>query len=278
MKDATLQAKLDALSKRIHDLDQAFHALLRDAPWKHDKRSDGPGGNSVDEYDGAQRQMPVITPAPRDSKKSTATQNDTAPWWKQWKPWKRILGVIGIAAGIGYAITNYFQWRDLRHNFESDQRSMAKVSYTIPKVAVSDFMISVHISNVGKVPALRVGMRASIEVLKHDIRPSLDISKRMFGNYTSFLFPNTDSFDTTVPVFDRLTGVKRSLSPTEVGSLNNGVSYITIFGDAVYRDFFGVHWIRFCAWKSFSEDTTIPYESYGCVVWNAIGEGEPPEK
>lgn len=38
---------------------------------------------------------------------------------------------IGVAGAVVYAVITYFQWRDLRHNFEIDERAWIKVAFKL---------------------------------------------------------------------------------------------------------------------------------------------------
>jgi hypothetical protein len=196
----------------------------------------------------------------------------------RWINWWRVFEGVGIAAGILYASVSYLQWRDLRHNFEIEQRAWISVHMSDPNV-YGDVSASAALTmtNVGKSPALGIAAHMLFEVVDRHNGPSLVLPRTAY--VSRLLFP-TDTFPVTITPRDPKTGEGRKLTPTEFANLVKGNSYMAIFGQITYTDQFGMHWTRFCSWHPYNSlFATIPYffNPRPCVQYNAVGDGEPPK-
>lgn len=70
--------------------------------------------------------------------------------------------------------------------------------------------------------------------------------------------------------------IPRKLTPKEAEQLNNGTSYVAIWGFITYSDAFGEHWTRFCDWKSFQVEYR-EFTARPCTSWSAVGDGKSPD-
>src|ERR1035437_4673899 len=221
----------------------------------------------------------IVPPAPRNTDNSQNPKAVTLPWWKR-VGLKGALEILGLFAGIGYAIVTYCQWQDLRNNFRADQRAWIKVDYPSFETPPPSVPITVKFTNVGKSPALRIGANTVIEIVKSQNEPAfLAVPKRHSGMFTGLIFP-TEHTEYPAELFNGNTeqSVPRSLNATELDSLRAGESYIAVYGTVMYSDQFGVHWTRFCAWRVFAQ-TDKPGRMFGfvhggsCTAFNEAGDG-----
>jgi hypothetical protein len=197
--------------------------------------------------------------------------------WMRAHGWRLVEG-IGIAAGIGYASVTYVQWKDLRHNFEVDQRAWVRVRYAIlkDKLSENDVMNSwpLTVQNIGKSPAKHTLVNAQFEIVPKIAPPSLSFNRPHTQVQVSLLFPTDDD---TFPVALQSNSDKvHNLSVDEIRDLTSGRSYLAVFALVAYEDQFGEHWTRFCNWKSFSE-TPDTFQARDCIAWNEVGDGKPPQ-
>jgi F0F1-type ATP synthase membrane subunit c/vacuolar-type H+-ATPase subunit K len=156
--------------KRLDDLETIVHPL-RDAPRENNEQPATPQDNSSNKTENAPRQMPVVSPSPSDASKTNKTEREPNPWWKQWKPWKRLLGILGVGIGIGYACVTYFQWRDLRHNFEIDQRAWLEVTTNLGKTNDIPYTVEITVKNLGKSVATGIIGAGAFEIASRDNQP-----------------------------------------------------------------------------------------------------------
>jgi hypothetical protein len=191
------------------------------------------------------------------------------------------LEIVGLLAGIGYAIVTYCQWRDLRHNFELEQRAWIKVDYPEFGHSPPSVPVTVKFINVGKSPALRIGASTVVEIVDNRKEPSfLDFPKRNSGMFVSLIFP-TENIEYAAELFNGNTAqaVPRELTASEVESLLKGDSYMAVYGSVMYSDQFGTHWTRFCNWKVFATTQIEKPRVFGvvraaaCTAFNETGDG-----
>ena len=161
---------LNALTKRISELERDLHGLLRDAPWKHDKTSASPEQAASGEDGNTGRQtlaVPEVPPTPPDTPKTKS------PWYKSREKWeiaKTVLEVVAIPFAIGYAVVTYRQWRDLQGNFEVEKRpwiGLKEITINNLTFYGSDgnhpqLNVRYHLENVGHGVALIVGVYGSM--------------------------------------------------------------------------------------------------------------------
>lgn len=142
MQDKHLHKRLATIENRLHALEQ------RSGPRENQLE---PQSDKLDPKDGAdqtQQQSSRVLKTPKE---------DPRPQQKRERPqfW-RIVNRIGVIAAIGYAVVTYLQWRDLKRNFEADERAWISsqgmhlhVPYDQSHLAVTADLI-----NTGKSPVL----------------------------------------------------------------------------------------------------------------------------
>jgi len=132
----------------------------------------------------------------------------------------------------------------------------------------------VTFSNVGKSPALALEAGVTVEVVDADKWPSLSVKTyKMPKLRLNMLFPGESSpLPSNITTMNSNEDATRSLNADEVKRLTAGKAYIAAFGIVPYRDQFGLHWTRFCSWKSFQ---TGPgnFNAERCILWNDAGDG-----
>lgn len=189
------------------------------------------------------------------------------------------IGVLfaGIAASgaILYGWIAFSQWRDLRHNFEVDQRAWLKVEVEMPARPLnSQTPVVVTVRNVGKSPALKLFGGVIVQVVDAKSAPSYPPSGKgeMRQVAVNMIFPADLTTFSSGRTPNNLDGTMRPLSDDEMRSLSAGDSYLAAFGIIAYQDQFGDHWTRFCAPKSYQAE---PKDFYwrSCILWNAVGDG-----
>ena len=214
--------------------------------------------------------VPQVEPTLLHPPKTQQDGRATVSWWKS------ALETFALIAGIVYAIVTYLQWRDLRHNFEIDQRAWLKIEYGSPSTSAG-VSAAAKIINVGKSPALHAKVGAVLEVVERHHTLSFSPRHGFTGIDFPLLFPN-DINPFMVVRFSKLTPPPKSLSESELESLKRGDSYIAVFGQATYADQFGWHWMRFCMPSASTDPNIEPghFNTKDCIAWNQIGDGDPP--
>lgn len=238
------------------------------------KERPSPESAAKQECDSAPRQpnpSPHVVPAPPNPRQPKHSQNIAEPWWKSWDGWKRPIEIVGILGVVFYAIVTYLQWRDLRHNFQVDQRAWVRVEIVLPNVATSS--VAMKVTNMGRSPAVESVIDAMVGIIPADRAPSAEFIKGHDRVSFALLFPNQwGDFEASVRSSD---GSRRSFTEAEVQGLISGKSYIAVFGQMWYRDQFGLHWTRFCDWKAYNQ-YPAKFNAGPCVSSNAVGDGMPP--
>jgi len=194
-----------------------------------------------------------------------------------WKPWKRMLTVIVGLAGIGYAAITYWQWHDLRRNFEIDQRALVRLK----PIDLPDFTADtefrewpMRIMNTGKSPALGIKVAYVVEVVPAKQPPSFNFNIHEREN-VALLFPS-DNDPMNLGIIGSSIDPMKKLPTKQIAELTSGASYLAAFAQISYRDQFGSHWTQFCVWKSFSK--TGLFTAQPCLDWNNFGDGPPPHQ
>lgn len=211
----------------------------------------------------------------------TDNENRVATRWYQSPRWwsgllkisKRGLEALGILFAIGYAIVTYFEWKDLRHNFEVEQRAWIKAEVNMPATLDPKDVVVVVARNIGKSPALKFQGGVIFEVVDANRPPSFPPGRvQMRQSAGRMIFPSDSiSFESGLtPTPPDM--ISQPLTPAEIRSLSSGDAYLVAFGTLVYQDQFGQHWTRFCSWKSFQIGPR-DFDSGECVNWNSVGDG-----
>jgi hypothetical protein len=210
--------------------------------------------------------MPNIPPTPRDPDQSEKS------WYKTMQGWKTTLEIVAIPFAIVYAVVTVYQWRDLRHNFEVDQRAWVKPKVLWPKDMMDD-KVTVMVNNLGQSVVDSTSMDAKIEILDRASQPSFAQSGIHTAAIFETLFPK-DENSITVMRFSP-EGKESPLTDKEIKALSQGDDYAVIWGYILYHDQFGVHWTRFCDWHAFTSKL-IQFQAAGCTRYNSVGDGEYP--
>lgn len=132
--------------------------------------------------------------------------------------------------------------------------------------------VPIKVNNTGKTPALSVSYTIHIEVvdrdkaplLSHPINPSWHVTgSTMFPNSpeTAFAYRLKQPQPREQIAFNDLTS-------TELQSLNEGKSYLAVYGEISYSDGFGIHhWTHFCAPVTFTQKFGF-YSWRPCTKYN----------
>jgi len=269
-----------AMGKRSSGNPRKKKHKVPETPRKQEMHSSNEQHNTRDRVGFAEVQ-PVAASTVASSANDSSTPKKS---WYRRIPWWKILEGGGIVSVILYAYVTWVQWRDLRHNFEIDQRAWVRMKYAKldrvdEKAPLTSWELTVN--NVGKSPALNSQLDAVLEVVPRDSAPSFNFGKAHSAAIFSILFPGDEQ---PMPIgFSALKeglggGVTpRTLSNTEVHDLVIGSAYLAMIAQASYSDQFGSHWTRFCIWKAFVDPFELDkFNARSCVAWDSVGDGTPP--
>jgi hypothetical protein len=220
------------------------------------------------------------------------TEKPQKAWYKTLDGWKKVLEIIAIPFAIIYAIITYFQWQDIRHNFQVDERAWIKSTTDkdingvyvngAPVPWTSDtptFPIwTVTLTNIGKSVATDVHSDGILEIFGNLQTPSMNFPQAHSQSSSKVLYPQQDTqFHITL---DQISS-PLSLTKDEYDKLMDGDDYFVVFTETTYRDQFGQHWSRMCNFagafdKSRSKSFVHGFAAKPCSDWNAVGDGPPP--
>lgn len=179
MNDKELHNRLRVIDNAIRSLEAKISSPRQEA-----EASGRPEETSPQEDHAAQWQAALkhqVPPAPKDSEQSQK------PWHKTLNGWKTLAELVAIPFAIGYAIVTFCQWRDLRHNFEVDQRPYVYHVSVEDQTAINAKMINisnsgayimgveVKVRNYGKSPAMN--MESASDILVGDAAKPEQIDK-----------------------------------------------------------------------------------------------------
>jgi hypothetical protein len=181
---------------------------------------------------------------------------------------KGFLEMVGLLAGIGYAIVTYCQWRDMRRSFEFEHRAWIKISCPLPSDLNKLLSTKAEAKNFGKSIALRLDMYARMMVVRKGAVPPFDTTGPILHSHAHALFPS-DMQELPINQSGRPGGP--SLTPADFESLRSGNAYVVVYGGAVYKDQFGPHWTRFCNWTAYADGD---YSADACVSYTSVGDGD----
>jgi hypothetical protein len=156
-------------------------------------------------------------------------------WYRTLNGWKGPVEIVAMAAGIFYAIVTYYQWRDLRRNFETDARAwvMASEFKTAHHLETGQIVgVDVFYKNTGKTPSLNT--RVSAAWIELDRRlPFSDVPTRWVP---------------ALPLAPNGIGSTRAyIRPEVIKRLIAGETGGYVFGTIWYDDIFGrQHWNQYC--------------------------------
>ena len=263
---------LERTTKRIEAKVNRLESLIGQ-PRQENQTSNPPQETSRQHDDAAQGQptlKPQIPPSPNNSNQSEK------PWYKTLNGWKIVLEVVGIPFAIGYAVVTYYQWQDLRHNFETDERAWVKYDPDHPNIdSGKTASLPGTLTNVGKSTILIIQAQGVYEVVDANSTPSFNLKTKPHSRVTSTLmFPN-EKVDFPILLMGENSVTARPLTADELQRLHSGKAYIAAFGLILYKDAFGMHWYRFCDW-TLADDAPAGHANAGpCTEWNDIGDGTP---
>jgi hypothetical protein len=124
--------------------------------------------------------------ATTDTNDSQQATDNPFPWWSRawrivirvvkWPRWKACIEFLALIGGIVYAAVTVAQWKDLRHNFQTDERSWVnptfKGMFPVNPNTPFDGKAHIYFTNDGKSPILRVVTDTWVEVLKVSDTPT----------------------------------------------------------------------------------------------------------
>jgi len=272
------------LNNRVSNLEKAVHKLEAvHAPRQQDDTTPPCEPDPTEENERAVPKPPAasyIAPPKKDAKAPDGKWYKSAGWRVLRFVWRfKFLEGVGIIAVIVYTSLTWFQWHDLRHNFEVDQRSYVRIGLELPGTIFTSPGISLPMGlrNNGKSPALRTRLNAIVEIINSSSAPTFSFNKPHTISDIALLFPGDVSEN--IPVAIGMPNKDRTppaITPSEIQDLVDGKTYIAAYAVVQYFDQFGEHWTHFCTWKSYSTKGGSVNADY-CVQWNTIGDGKPPE-
>jgi hypothetical protein len=242
------------------------------APRKHDDQSIKEKNASHGKNPGTGSTMGSDSTAPApDNAETTCQCHYQAPHWG----W-RILEGAALLAAIAYAIITYCMWRDSHRNFVVDQRAWLAIETSFPAPIKEGMALEgdVAVRNTGKTAAKKSGSVWTVDILRNT-----DSTKFDYSHYTSeaigILSPNAYTIFPVLNMQDQYT--PKHLTKEQADDLNNGRSYLVVYGKGTYRDIFGeLHWFSSCAWRSFYAGSGV-YMAENCTAYNDTGDGELPK-
>ena len=223
-----LAQRITALEKLVHD--------LRDAPRQQDQTGIRPESYTTKEsYPGIGQTsaIPHIDPTPRTTNKSKHPSYKTIEWWKP------RLEILALFFGMGYAVVTYFQWRDLRRNFEADQRAWLGETGTKFDLRIGAIpQISTTFTNTGKTPAFHVRTQVVSHAFRSDESFSTTYLPGIVGS-DSVVFPGAQITTSPIPL--------AVVTPDTLNMLTSGQRKVMFYGCVLYDDAFGrPHHSHFC--------------------------------
>ena len=178
----------------------------RHKPRKKPVQSQTPQDAASEKDNAADREVslvPQVPPTPDNAEKSHNR------WYQTLAGWKVMLEIVGIPFAIAYAVVTFFQWRDLRHNFEVDQRAWLKIVLSWPDpITTVPATAKLIFQNTGKSVMTSIYAESSFEIVKSDSPPSFSLKKMHNPTSEASLFP-TDASDSSANLFDQVTKTPR---------------------------------------------------------------------
>jgi hypothetical protein len=232
------------LNKRVTKLEESVSHLERVKTPRHENETRAsPQNASSKKSDSAQRQTSLV-----EHVASTAPNSERPPkpWYETLQGWYYLLGIIGIPFAIGYAVITYFQWHDLRHSFQVDQRAWVGLaeSTNITFRAGETAKITHVLTNSGRTPAIDLITHANSKLVPYGTRFSdslatyEDMDPVLIGS-RSTIMPGKNAY--------LVLEAKQPVTREHFDDVVSKRSMLYMFGEACYRDIFGdTHYTRFC--------------------------------
>lgn len=214
---------------------------------------------------------PEVLPSPCNPNKAEQR------WYKSFDGWKELLEVLGILFAIGYAVITYLQWRDLRTNFDTDQRAWISVSVqnNVAVLPGDSIPISFELLNSGKTPAKNIEgdvVVTAVERGQHFIAG--DFSHQHHKVHVGVIFPNAP-LQFSLPVIRYGSDSPEPIVPDGVfrHDLETGQRTLVFYGKIQYNDALGTpHWTHFCI--GINNNTPASFDIEHCVEYNAIDSNQ----
>jgi len=149
------------LTKRVSELEKMVHGLAG-APSKNYQHSVAERNDTDEEDEASVLLHSSAVSGPKYTKYTQQRGGSTIPRWKLALSSVRskiTLRNAGIVAGIVYALVTYLQWKDLRRNFETDERGWVRLSFAWPMPSTQSNHMEIGLQNVGKSPVTSYGGR-----------------------------------------------------------------------------------------------------------------------
>jgi hypothetical protein len=195
---------------------------------------------------------------------------------KQARTAKFWIEVAAVSGGLFYAAVTYFMWQDSHHNFMIDQRAWLTAVVNVPTTVNqgTPLAVNLNIFNSGKTVARKILVECVVSRQKNtDIVP-LDYGRTHSINDIGMLTPNTI---TAAQCFTGEPDQTDTLTKNQSDDLVNGRAYLAMYGQGRYDDIFGgVHWFRFCVWKSYYAGNGN-FNAKSCTDYSDTGDGDAPK-
>jgi len=289
MSDGHVNKRIDDLERTAKRIERKLNYLeaIISSPRQEHETGEDPQQATSEKDDSAQRQPALVPKVPPTPSHSNQSQK---PWYKTFRGWKTLFETIALPFAIGYAVVTFLQWRDLRHNFEGDERAWVKPEFAWNSSRIfpegGDFVpgqmfdgnVTLRLNNTGKSPIVRSKSYVWIEILDHNSAPTFSMPANHIASLGIFIFP--DSHDDIEVHRVSPDGKYFDPSPEELELIGDGNDYVVIYGATIYYDRFGSHWIRYCEWWHNTDPSVVArglrYNSGPCWEFSADGDGENP--
>ncbi|MGA8090569.1 MAG: hypothetical protein WCA10_25055 [Terracidiphilus sp.] len=201
--------------------------------------------------------------------------------WERASSAKRIKWIFeGFTGLVAFLILLNYVWQNLqtKWNFGEDQRSWINIDYHWTPLPIGVYNptalvgLDTTLTNTGKSPITIARGEGVFELIDSDKAPSYSLA----GLHSAFIhapIPPTKDMRFAIGYVDQALKKGRPLEREEYERLRDGTMYAAVFGYIEYEDRFGVHWIKFCNWQSFTADQTKTFSAQSCVPFNQIGDG-----
>lgn len=271
----TMKAEMEKILRVVGDI----YSLLLNGPGKHDQKA----VSSEDDAQGKDKPSIALLPSgvSRPSNRNVAQSQGNKPlprWKRAFLGFRRFFTLrnIALVAGIAYAVVTCMEWRDLQHNFVTDERAWLNEGVSFPKpddiTQGNEIKADIILENAGKTPS---------KIVRYEF--GLDIPKSAQGAAFDYSSPHTAGFIALFnPAHPVVITVTKSDPPqryeqSEADDLIAGKRYMALYGRGQYNDMFGnTHWFKYCFSTGFYKGST-KFASAGCARYNDTGDGELTE-
>ena len=201
------------------------------------------------------------------------------PWYRTLGGWKLRLEVFAIPFVMLYAVVSYLQWRDLRGNFELNERawiSPEAVSSQPATLRVGDeAFINVSFKNSGKTPARDLFVTLAVETIQSGKAPAFSYARNDRARFG--LLPPNGSTSMRVSTTRGTHGLGtsgRAITAPFLNMLTSAAAVLYVHGHVIYQDIFNqYHWTTFC----YAMEPREASVGFGyCPEHNDVGDGKSP--